>query len=46
MFKKIAVKEFKVIIFNKTGCEVVKQCSQHPESLKKKTVNYNSGLGD
>ena len=39
MFKKIAEKEFRVIIFNKSGCEVVKQCSQHPENLMKKRVN-------
>ena len=39
MFKKIAEKEFKVIIFNKSGCELVKQCSQHPENLMKKRVN-------
>ena len=39
MFKKIAEKEFKVIIFNKSGCELVKQCSQHPTNLMKKRVN-------
>ena len=42
MFKKIITKEFKVIIFYKTGCEVVK----HPENLRKrmssKIVDYET----
>ena len=38
MFKKITAKEFKMIIFKKIGCEVVKQCSEHPENVRKKDV--------
>ena len=35
MFKKLAAKEYRVIIFDTSDCEIVKKCPEHPENCKK-----------
>ena len=35
MFKKLGRMEYKVIIFDNSGCEVVRPCPEHPLNFKK-----------
>ena len=34
-FKKLSAKEYKVVIFDYSCCEVVGRCPQHPECSKR-----------
>ena len=35
MFKKLGRMEYKVIVFDNSGCEVVRRCPEHPLNFKK-----------